>query len=312
MKKEFTKQLLSIQELSNLSEIEKGTIRVWEKRYHILEPQRTDTNIRLYTLDDLKFLLNIKLLIDKGYKISKIAAMSNREIEELIADNYENDFSVSTHVKRMLLDVLVFDKESFEAHYNQISETNDFKTIYMDYIVPLLYYVGVLWQTNNLDISHEHFLVEIIKQKLYSEINKESINFKSKETFILFLPENEIHDVGLLFFHYLLIVNQINCIMLGATIPLDALDKFINSEEPIYFVSHLSTNFRIEEITKFLQELILQIDNKRDKKLWITGSAIHDLKNNIKSSNCRFIESIDDLKNQLKKIGYAKEKMESR
>jgi len=135
MKKEFTKQLLSIQELSNLSEIEKGTIRVWEKRYHILEPQRTDTNIRLYTLDDLKFLLNIKLLIDKGYKISKIAAMSNREIEELIADNYENDFSVSTHVKRMLLDVLVFDKESFEAHYNQISETNDFKTIYMDYSI---------------------------------------------------------------------------------------------------------------------------------------------------------------------------------
>jgi DNA-binding transcriptional MerR regulator len=310
MKKEFTKQLLSIQELSNLSEIEKGTIRMWEKRYHILTPQRTETNIRYYTLDDLKFLLNIKLLIDKNLKISKIASLSQTEIEELIHSNYHSDFSVDTQVKKMLVDVLDFDKDSFEKHYLQISKLNDFKKIYIDYIIPLLHYIGMLWQTNSLDISHEHFLVEMLKQKIYSEIDKLKPSNESETTFVLFLPENEIHDIGLLFFHYLLLQNRINCIMLGATIPLEALDKFITSDKPIYFATHLSTNFRSAEIANFLTELVKSIESTSDKYLWITGNDIYELKNQLSSNQIEFIGNIDDLENNLNQVRNEKHQME--
>lgn len=311
MKKEFTKQLLSIQELSNLSEIEKGTIRIWEKRYHILKPQRTETNIRYYTLDDLKFLLNIKLLIDKEFKISKIASMTQSEIDELIHSYYHSDLSVETQVKKMLLDVLEFDKDSFEKHYAQIANSNDFKKIYVEYIIPLLHYVGMLWQTNNLDISHEHFLVEILKQKIYSEIDKTtSTSNDSNSTFVLFLPENEIHDIGLLFFHYLLLQYKMNCIMLGATIPIEALDKFIESENSVYFATHLSTSFRSAEVVDFINILLKLIESTSNKYLWITGNSIPDLKNTIKSRQVVFIENIDDLENNLNQVKNEEHQME--
>src|SRR5690606_30116965 len=200
----MVKDSFSIKDLENLSGIKAHTIRIWEKRYKLFNPNRTDTNIRYYSLASLQKLLNIVLLCNNGHKISKIAQLTEEEIPVLVKQIGSQSSINNESLNSFKLAMINFDQGSFTHTYNTLITTKTFREIFYDVFIPLLTELGLLWQTDTITPAHEHFITGLIKQKVIASIEKlpfiESQN-RSK-IFVLFLPENEIHEIGLLFLNY--------------------------------------------------------------------------------------------------------------
>ena len=190
----------TIKDLENISGIKAHTIRIWEKRYNLLEPKRSETNIRFYSNEDLQKLLNIVLLNNNDIKISKISKMSD---EELILQTRALAFVTSLNdesINALKLSMFQFDKRLFNNVYEKLLEEKTFQEIFQEVFIPFLNDVGLLWQTDTLKPAHEHFISNLIVQKIL--INTEKLQFNISETsktYVLFLPENEIHEIGLLY-----------------------------------------------------------------------------------------------------------------
>ena len=197
------KQDFSIRDLENISGIKAHTIRIWEKRYNLLQPKRSETNIRYYTPENLTKLLNIVLLNKNNFKISKIAAMSE---EDITTKSRELAFSIATNdeaINSFKLSMFQFDKILFNNTYNQLLHKKTFREIFKDIFIPFLEHIGLLWQTETLLPAHEHFISNLITQKI--QINTEKLQYSitnTNKTYVLFLPENEIHELGLLYLNY--------------------------------------------------------------------------------------------------------------
>ena len=187
------KTSFSIRDMENLSGIKAHTIRIWEKRYNLFSPERTDTNIRTYNLESLQKLLNVTLLYNNGYKISKIAKLGDQNIpslvNEIIAKNSEKSHSINS----FKLAMLNFDQSLFLKTYNGLMEEKSFTQIFNEVFIPLLNELGLLWQTNTISPAHEHFISNLIKQKIY--IHTEMLQFETPsrkvEVYVLFLPERK-------------------------------------------------------------------------------------------------------------------------
>lgn len=267
------KNNFSIKDLENLSGIKSHTIRIWEKRYNLLQPERTDTNIRLYNLANLQKLLNISFLNNNGYKISKIAKLSEVEIPNLIKEIAFKTDTDDDAINQFKLSMLNFDQALFNNVYNKLIESNSFVNIFYNILVPLLEQIGLLWQTDTITPAHEHFLVELIKKKILLSTEKASNTIKSKansNTYILFLPNNEIHELGLLFTNYILVANGYHSIYLGQSVPIDSLEDVLNYNQNIYI-----TSFTIKpsknEINDYLKEFDSKILKNNKNKLLISG-----------------------------------------
>ena len=267
------KKAFTIKDLENISGIKAHTIRIWEKRYNLLSPQRTNTNIRYYSPNSLQKLLNIVLLNKNNYKISKIAEMSDdsivvnaRELAFKIAVNDEaiNSFKVA---------MFQFDKMLFNNTYNKLLHKKTFREIFKDVFVPFLNHIGLLWQTNTLLPAHEHFISNLIAQKI--QINTEKLEYtttNSETTYVLFLPENEIHELGLLYLNYELVLRGNKTIYLGQSLPLNNLNYFFNSDAKICFITSLTVQpyddkvidyfYEINEILKDTQHRIIAVGKK--------------------------------------------------
>jgi len=168
----LVKTKFSIKDLENLSGIKAHTIRIWEKRYNLLEPSRTDTNIRAYNLDSLKRLLNISLLYENGYKISKIATFSEIELAAIVtklALEHEEAHSINTFKTAMFQ----FNQQLFADTYNALLENRSFPELFRTVFIPLLNQIGILWQTGTIDPCHERFVSEMIKQKVVLNIEQQ-------------------------------------------------------------------------------------------------------------------------------------------
>ena len=251
IKKEFT-----IKDLENISGIKAHTIRIWEKRYNLLQPNRSEANIRSYTPESLQKLLNIVLLNKNGFKISKIAKMSNEEIivqarelafQKATADEAINSFKVA---------MFQFDKILFNNTYNKLLHKKTFREIFKDVFIPFLEHIGLLWQTDTLLAAHEHFISNLIAQKIQSNTEKlqYSINNTDK-SYVLFLPENEIHELGLMYLNYELVLRGHHTIYLGQSLPLNNLDYFFNGEREISFITSLTVRPYDEEIEDYFREI---------------------------------------------------------
>jgi DNA-binding transcriptional MerR regulator len=249
------KQDFTIKDLENISGIKSHTIRIWEKRYNLLEPKRTETNIRYYSHQNLQKLLNVVLLSNNNYKISKIAKMSDedilihsREVANLTAINDEAIIALK-------LAMLQFDKTIFNATYHKLLIKKTFREVFKEVFIPFLNHVGLLWQTGTLLPVHEHFVSNLIAQKIH--INTESLQYgikKSKKVYVLFLPENEIHELGLLYLNYELILRGNQTIYLGQNLPLDNLDHFFKSEKKICFVTSLTIQPYDDKIEAYFKQ----------------------------------------------------------
>lgn len=222
----------SIKELERLSGIKAHTIRIWEKRYNLIQPQRTSTNIRFYSDDDLKKIMNISALNNQGMKISKIADLSGEEINQHIFNITETQSSASAYIERLVLAMVDLDEEQFDKIITALVKKFGFERAVTEAIYPFLEKIGVLWQTRNITPAQEHFISNLIRQKVIVAIDALPLNSDSKKRVVLFLPEYEQHEIGLLFNYYLARKAGFKCYYLGQSVPHSDLMDIVQTHKP--------------------------------------------------------------------------------
>jgi len=289
------KTQFSIKDLENLSGVKAHTIRIWEKRYNLLEPNRTETNIRQYDMLNLKKLLNITFLYNEGYKISKIAQFNEAEINRLIeslSTAKQEDYTLKSF-KTAMFD---FDYPLFNKTFNEIKEKHTFKEIFYNFFIPLLTEIGSLWQTGTIDPAHERFISEIIKQKINLHIHELIVNQEQKEEpkFILFLPYEEIHEIGLLFANYLVLNAGFSSVYLGTNIPIDNLRHLLRHYEDLVFLSYFTVKPDKMTVQEYAQLFNKKIGDGK-KPLWLMGSKVQLLEQNDIPNNITIVKSLQDL-----------------
>lgn len=210
----------SIKELENLSGIKAHTIRIWEKRYKLIKPHRTNTNIRYYTDDDLKKILNVAVLNRQGIKISNIARLNDLELKEEIIRISRSNYSHDTVIDSLVIAMVDLDEYKFDAIVEKSINSIGFKTTVIEVLYPFLDKVGILWQSGDIYPAQEHFVSNLLRQKILSTIDRlpNSFNPKAKK-FLLLLPEGEWHEISLLFAYYLLREANHEVIYLGQSVP---------------------------------------------------------------------------------------------
>jgi len=291
------KNQFSIKDLENLTGIKAHTIRIWEKRYNLLQPKRTDTNIRYYSLSSFQKLLNVSYLNNNGYKISKIAKMEEHKIpilvREIAAENNMEDHAINA----FKLAMLNFDQGLFYNTYESLLREKDFGKIFYDIFIPLLTEIGLLWQTDTITPSHEHFLTSLIRQKILintEKIQSKQIN-KSKKTFVLYLPENEIHELGLMFINYQLVEKGYQSIFLGMSVPADSLADLKKYYDEIIYISYFTVKPEKAQIDQYLEDFCELMLTNDKTELWILGKMLNTLDlNNLPQGVSAFM-SIQDL-----------------
>ena len=212
----------SIKDLERLSGIKAHTIRIWEQRYEVIKPKRTDTNIRYYNDSDLRKILNVSFLVHHGTKISKVAQLSDAELNQSVLDRASKEKDFSSEVNALNLAMFQFDQDEFDRVFKQCIDTHGEETTFTKVLGAFLEQMGVLWQTQTISVSHEHFVSNLIKQKIYAAIDRvEGKVKKDAKTYLLFLPSNELHEIGLLHIQYVLKKNGQRVIFLGQNTPME-------------------------------------------------------------------------------------------
>ena len=237
------KSTFSIKDLENISGIKAHTLRIWEKRFNLLSPKRTQTNIRRYSLFSLQKLLNITLLYKHGYKISKIARIDNAELPEMVREITLKSNSEQISINALKLAMINFDNFLFDATFDKILTKNDFTFIYVNVFLPIMNELGILWQTNAISPSHEHFVTNLIKQKIHIQTEKAQKTHIPKDNnrvFVLYLPENEVHELSILFLNYYILEHGFKTIFLGQSLPAESLENILSVNENLVFVTHLT------------------------------------------------------------------------
>ncbi len=249
--------VFSIKDIEAVSGIKSHTLRIWEQRYGIIVPKRTESNIRYYDDDDLKHILNISILNRQGIKISEIARMSKEEITEAILKcSGHSSENFDSHVKGLISAMLSFDEYGF----HKILTTNviqvGLEQTMLNIVFPFLSEVGLLWQIGSIHPSHEHFASNIVKQKLYVAIDGNVGRYaENRKRFLLFLPEHEQHSIGLLFANYILRSRGQDVLYLGQEVPLVDLKDAFTDNEPDYVLTQLTAAHLNVDKQRFVDEI---------------------------------------------------------
>jgi MerR family transcriptional regulator, light-induced transcriptional regulator len=268
----YIKQSFSISDLENISSIKAHTLRIWEKRYQIFSPDRNhSSNARTYDMEDLKKVLNIAYLNKIGFKISKIAQLSQSEIQNIILNDLEYDKTDVLIINQFKIAMLEFDKALFNEIYTKLAISLSFKEIYVYYFMPFLVEIGYLWQVGIINSTHEHFISYLIIQKIKLETAKVENNIDSETIYILFLPENELHEIALLFCNYYLNLNQKNTLNLGQTIITEDILVLTNKFKKICFVTNITYPFGNEYIENYIKEFYEKNLKNKDNELVISN-----------------------------------------
>ena len=281
----------SISELSKLSGIKQHTIRIWEQRYGILIPERTDTKIRFYSDKELKHIMNIALLNKKGLKISKIAMLSDQElltkVNEVELIQYSHDIVIDQLTKSMIS----FDEPVFEKIINNAILNFGFQSVMLEVIYPFLEKIGLLWQTGHINPAQEHFISNLIRQKIIVAIDGQVVSYKADtKKVMLFLPQHELHEIAILFYSYILKLNHHHVIYLGANLPNIHVQEVINVYEPDFVFTVLTSSLNL----KNTRQLFLQSStNNPSIKFMIGGCQAHNLED-IKLSNVKILSSLKE------------------
>ncbi len=222
----------SIKELENYSGTKAHTIRIWEQRYNLLTPQRTETGIRFYNDADLKKILSTSVLLKSGFKISKIAKLNEDELKLELSkidgtEDLNSNTKIELHISNLLSAGLDFDEIKMNQEFSKLNESFDTYTIFTTIIYPLLNRIGVMWSKNDIDPLQEHFISNSIKKQLNIATDKLANPINHEDEIVLFLPENETHEIGLLFANYLLKQANIKTIYLGQQVPTTSLIRLI-------------------------------------------------------------------------------------
>jgi len=244
----------SIKELEHLSGIKAHTIRIWEKRHKIIVPSRTPTNIRTYTDDDLKKIINVSLLNNYGIKISKIAKMSSADMNERILQIAELKNDSAIHIDQLIVAMMDMEEEGFEKILSNLILRYGFEKTVTEIVYPFLERIGILWQTQNITPAHEHFISNLVRQKIIVAIDSLPIPPKTSKKVMLFLPEHEMHELGLLFYHYLTRKGGLRTYYLGQSVPHTDLVSIFAAQSPNVLLTSVTSTLT-QSLANYLEQL---------------------------------------------------------
>lgn len=246
----------SIRDIENLTGIKAHTLRIWEQRYGILQPKRTATNIRYYDSIDLKLALRIALLNNYGYKISHIHEMSDADMNSLIEKINDSDFRLQALVNDMLEATLAMDIDRFEHLLETYLKRHGIEQTTELLLFTFLEKLGIMWMTDRIFPAQEHMVSNLVYRKLALAIEKlPNKNPDAKPSVLLFLPEGEIHDIGLMYVYYLLLKYEKKAIYLGPNSPLKEVQLVVDAKNPDYLYVHLTSVASEFDTLKYLQKL---------------------------------------------------------
>ncbi len=251
-----------IRELAHLTGVKAHTIRVWEQRYNLLEPKRTPTNIRYYGEDDLCILLNVSVLADHGYRISRIAQMTPeqraREVEGLAAQPHPDESHV---IQRLVRATLLLDEALFEQVLGGAIEAEGLEKVMLRVIYPFMERIGILWHTGTINPAQEHLITNLIRQKVVVAIDRQRPVAAPPATgrkFILYLPERELHELALLFMNYLLRARGHRVVYLGQNVPARDIQAVCDLAKPDYLLTVLTVVPERDEVPEYIATLARQ------------------------------------------------------
>ncbi len=287
----------SIKDLEILTDIKSHTIRIWEKRYGILKPNRSDTNIRQYDNDDLTKLLNVSMLNKHGFKISKIAAMSDVQIKQLILDNI-NDTGSADIIDGLIVGMIELDEVQFGLMIEKSSSKVGFEKTIIDVIFPFFYRIGVMWQAGAINPAQEHFITHLVRQKIISATDR--LNYKPDATLpkvLLFLPDKELHELALLFYNYALRARNYNTIYLSQAVPIQDIERIIEIANPKAIVCAMTNPLADVDI----ETIITRLNAATSCAVLITGQVIKSYTGEL-GSNVLTFTTLEEMFKKLKMI----------
>lgn len=265
--------IYSIKDLENLSGIKAHTLRIWEQRYGILTPSRTETNIRTYTDEELKRVLNIALLQDKGgFKISAIANMSEADMASHILHLSESQFDFPDQIQALTLAMMDLDEAKFQLLTKNMIQAHGFESYMLNVIYPFMRRLGTLWLSGSVGPAQEHFISHLIRQKLVASIDAQDLSLKpDAKKFLLYLPEGELHEIGLLFANYVFRARKHSVVYLGQSLPYEELLLAYDIHQPDYIFSVFTSEPNVELIDAYVAQMAKDLPNSQ---VLLTGYQI--------------------------------------
>ena len=289
-----------IKDLERLSGIKAHTIRIWEKRYSVIEPHRTPTNIRYYDDDQLRRLMNIAVLNNLGYKISKLVTLTPEELNDLlrgVKKSSDKNQQLRAFISDLIVSGMTYDEILFNKTFDEANKAFGLNSTYVNIILPMLTRIGLLWLSEDMMASQEHFISNLLKQKLYSIIENLHLN-KNGPKCLVFLTEGEQHEVGLLFAHYLLKDSGHYVINLGPNVPYDNLNLAINETKP----DKVYTFIAVSKENKALKSFESFINGVEEKvNCYVMGPEDKIKRFNFKRK-VEFISTIEDFKSKVNEL----------
>lgn len=295
---EYSARNFSIKDLEHLSGVKAHTIRIWEKRYNLFTPKRSDTNIRMYDLESLQKILHISLLNAHGYSISRIAKFSEREILAMVKEVASSASPEHTAKNSFKIAMIRFDQALFNKTYQSLLKKMTFRMICYEIFLPLLHEIGVLGQEQIINPVHEQFLTGLIKQKLYlktAALENENL-YSRKELFVLFLPEKEIDDLGLLFLNYDLNLHGHKTMFLCPSLPIKEMKFVLEIHTAPKFISYFT---REKEVAEFIEEFDSELCRDIKRELYLFGAGIKTTDTLNLPSHVKIFKSVSDFTNGL-------------
>lgn len=262
----------SIKDLETLTGVKAHTLRIWEQRYDIVKPHRTETNIRYYTDDDLKKLLNISLLNDQGVKISRLAKMRNDEIAKEVEKCSLGEINHCEQINGLIKSMIDMDEICFERILSNAIIKQGLINAFNQTLIPFLNKVGVMWQTDSINPSQEHFISNIIRQKVIAAIDSQtSIPSPDSKKFLLFLPNHEWHELSLLVSSFIVRSYRNNCIYLGQSVPFDSLVEVVKIKKPDFILTVITHPLPENALQSYIQQLA---DTFTSQKIILSGAQL--------------------------------------
>lgn len=262
--------LYSIKDLEYLSGIKAHTIRIWEKRYHLLDPNRTDTNIRSYSDHDVRRILNVALLIKNGYKISNVAAFDEPKLQAEVLRINRNLTDPEKNIDQLLFHTVNLDTFGFEQLLDKIIGEFGFSKTIHQVIFPFFERIGILWQAGSIFTAHEHFVSNLVRNRLIRETGKFERN-ESAQTVLFFLRENEWHELSLLYFNFLAAQAGLRCVYLGQSLPFEDLSNLLINSEFDFVCTSFIQAIEKTELEQYLTNLSLVFNRN---KILIAGRQV--------------------------------------
>lgn len=285
----------SIKDIEQLTGVKAHTIRIWEQRYGLVVPHRTQTNIRYYDDEQLKRLLNVAVLMKNGRKISHISRMSESdialELKTLLKAPAEKDQFFENQVDYLTMAMLDLDENRFEKVIANASLRYGFESTMIHIIIPFLHKVGLLWATDEINVAQEHFISNLIRRKLIVAIDAQIPNYDSPKKFLFFLPEGELHELGLLFAKFLAKSRGYKSLYLGQTVPLVDVLKVSKEYNPDYLLTYFTGSYDTHRMKDIITELAQQLP---DKTIIICGPLAQTARLQ-GHSNLRYMTNVEDL-----------------